>query len=323
MLKQVQHDKVSYFNKVKIKDIKMDLIEKEIVILGSGAAGLQAAIYAARRKTEVFVVGKSENSSLFWAEVENFFGLIEKSSGKELLGNAKKQAKNFGAEFLEEDVISVHPAAGGRFLITLESDKQISAKAIIISSGVSRQKLGIKGESEFVGKGVSYCVDCDGMFFRNKTVAITGNGSSAANSALTLANYTSAVYFIFDELAVADELKQKIFANPKIKVFEAKKIKEIQGENFVKKIVLNDETELEVNGVFIELGAKGAFELFSDFGIELDPETFKHIKTNAKQETNVKGIFAAGDICGAPYQVAKSVGQGCVSGLAAAEFVKK
>jgi len=298
-------------------------IKTEIVIIGSGAAGLQAAIYAARRKAGVIVVGKTENSSLAYAEVENFFGLGTKISGKELLKNAKIQAQNFGAEFVEEDVISVKADGENQFLLNLESGKQIIAKAIIIATGVTRKNLGAKGETEFVGKGVSYCVDCDGMFFKNKTVAITGNGSSAADGALTLANYTTNVYFVYDELNIADELKQKIENNPKIKCFAGKKITEIQGENFVKKIILNDKAELEVNGIFIELGAKGAFELFSDFSIELDAKTFKHIQVDALQKTNVRGIFACGDICGIPYQVAKAVGQGCTAGLEAAEFVKK
>ena len=299
------------------------ILEKEIVVIGAGAAGLQAAIYAARRKVGVLVLGKSENSALFNAEIENFFGLKEKTLGRELLAGTKKQALKFGAEFLEEDAVLVEEYAGGKFLLTLESDKKILARAIIIATGVNRQNLGVKGEKEFVGKGVSYCVDCDGMFFRNKIVAITGNGSFAANSCLVLANYTTSVYFVCDELNISDSLREKVFSHEKIIVCESKKIKEIQGDELVRKIILNDETQIEVSGVFIEFGAKGAYELFLSFGIELDPENLKHIKTNSKQETNVKGIFAAGDICGLPYQIAKSVGQGCIAGLEAVNYLKK
>jgi thioredoxin reductase (NADPH) len=302
------------------------ILEKEILIIGAGASGLQAGIYSARRKADVLVVGKIDNSSLLYAEVENFFGSEKKIAGKELLENAKKQLLNFGAELIEEDVISVNKSQDEKFLITLESEKQILAKSIIIATGISRKKLGVKGEKEFVGKGVSYCVDCDGMFFRNKIVAITGNGSSAVHGALTLSNYVSNVYFITsipEKIQASDESFKKIQNNSKIKIIDTKKILEIQGDDFVKKIIFDDSTELEVNAIFIELGAKGAFDLFSDFGLELDPLDFKHIKVNSKQETNIKGIFASGDICGAPYQVAKAVGQGCIAGIEAVEYVKK
>jgi thioredoxin reductase (NADPH) len=165
-------------------------------------------------------------------------------------------------------------------------------------------------------------VDCDANFFRNARVAVVGNGSAAVDGALTLTGYASEVFLISRELDVSGELAGKL-AGSKVKVMKDSWVKEINGDNAVSGLLLEDDKELEVEGVFIELGAKGAMELAVNLGVLLDSDTFTHIETDKKQATNVAGIYSAGDIAGHPYQMAKAVGEGCVAGLEAANYARK
>jgi thioredoxin reductase (NADPH) len=188
--------------------------------------------------------------------------------------------------------------------------------------GISRHKLGVPGEKEFLGKGVSYCVECDANFFKELPVAVVGGESAATSGALTLLFYTPEVHLICDSLSVSETLAQQI-RDSAIQLHEGQKVKEIFGANLVEGIVLDDGARLKVDGVFIELGAKGAIELATKLGVQLNPDNFQYIVTNKKQETNIAGVYAAGDICGPPWQMAKAVGEGCVAGLEAAAYAKK
>lgn len=302
-----------------------NLKQCDIAIIGMGAAGLQSAIHVARRNVSVFVFGKKEDSALFKAEVENYFGYDEKIFGLDLLNKGESLAKKFGAEFFYQSIISVKFDNDKKeFILETENYEKFLAKSIVIATGVNRKKLNVKGEKEYIGKGVSYCVDCDGMFFRNKVVSVVGNESSAFLGALTLSTYAKKVNLIFKDLNVSEKLYNEVLSNEKIEIFKSEEITEIKGdENFVKKLELKSGNFIETAGIFIELGSKSAIELFSFSELSLDlDENFKHIKVNALQETNIKGIFAAGDICGLPYQVAKAVGEGCIAGIRAVDFVK-
>jgi thioredoxin reductase (NADPH) len=291
----------------------------DVVILGTGPAGLQAAIHAARKKVSVLVLGKETKSSLFHAHIENFCCLFN-VSGEDMLNVARQQAQSFGAEMLEEDVLSVLPE-GARFKVTTESGQALECDALIIATGTARNKLGVTGEKEFLGRGVSYCVECDANFYKGEEVAVVGGGSAAVSGALSLLDYAGTVHLICDELEVTDALKTQLVKSAVI-VHEKANVSEIAGQSGVEKIVLHDGSQLEVSGVFIELGAKGVMELATHLRVRLDDE-MKYIDTNKKMETNIPGIFAAGDICGPPWQMAKAVGEGCVAGLGAATFAKK
>ncbi len=188
--------------------------------------------------------------------------------------------------------------------------------------GISRKNLGLKGEKEFIGRGVSYCVDCDAGFYRDQTVAVIGCESAAVSSALTMLFYARQVHLVCGELDVADELAKKMKGS-EIILHEGRTVKEIIGDGAVSGIVLDDGSRIDLTGIFIVLGAKGAVDLAADLGVALDAETMKYIAANKKQETSVAGIYAAGDICGPPWQVAKAVGEGCVAGLEAAAYAKR
>ena len=295
--------------------------EYDVIILGCGPAGLQAAIHAARKRCSVLVLGRPEKSSLYKAHIENYCCIEGVKTGKELIEAGIRQAKGFGVEFLEEDAVKTAIKEDGGFTVETES-MHLSCLALVMATGVSRKGLGLKGEKELVGRGVSYCVDCDANFYKDATVAIFGNGSAAVHGALTLKDIASKVFLITTGLDISPQLKEGL-EKSSVQVFEPRKIKELIADESLKTIVLDDGTRLDVDGLFIELGAKGAMELAAFLGVELDPERFTHIVTDKNQATNVPGIFAAGDICGLPYQMAKAVGEGCIAGLSAGSYCQK
>jgi len=290
----------------------------DVVILGSGPAGIQAAIHASRKKTRVLLLGRMNKSSLFWAHVENFLGMF-KTSGEEMLTTGLTQAKSFGAEVLEEDALHITPT-GMCFQIETESGAAICARSLVIATGTTRNKLGVPGEKELLGRGVSYCVDCDGGFFKGEDVAIIGGQSAAAGGALTLLALAKSVHLVAESLDVSPALAAKLAESGAV-LHQGAKVKAIQGATQVTGLELADGTVLPVAGVFIELGAKGVLELAASLGLDLD-ESMKYLATDKRQATNVPGVFAAGDICGGPLQMAKAVGEGCVAGISAATYAK-
>lgn len=291
----------------------------DVVILGSGPAGLQAGIHASRKNVSTLMLGRMDNSSLYWAHIENFCCQLA-VSGEDVLATGREQVESFGGVFRDEDVLVIEPE-GPLFSITLESGDTILAKAVILATGSSRNKLGVPGEKELLGKGVSYCVDCDAGFFRNQVVAVAGNRSAAASGAVALTRFASEVHLYCDTLDVADGLRRQLDETG-VTIHQGVQITEIRGETGVEAVVLDDGTTREVTGVFIEQGAKGVLELTATLGVTLD-ESMKYIDTNKKQRTNIPGIFAAGDICGPPLQMAKAVGEGCVAGIEAATYARK
>lgn len=292
----------------------------DVIILGTGPAGLQAAIHAARRKVSVLVMGRKHKSSLFKAHVENYCCLTG-VSGEELLVQGIRQAKDSGAVFLDEDVIQTSQVSDG-FVVQTEENRNIKTWALILALGVTRHKLGVPGEKEFLAKGVSYCVDCDANFFKGERVAVVGNASAAVSGALTLLFYANEVHLVADSLEVSEPIADQINQSA-VRVHSGRSVKEIIGQDSVTGLRLDNGDQLDVTGVFIELGSKGAVELAATLGVALDDEKFQYIVTDKKQQTNIPGIYAAGDICGPPWQMAKAVGEGCVAGLEAAKYSKK
>lgn len=188
--------------------------------------------------------------------------------------------------------------------------------------GVSKKKLSVPSEQEFAGRGVSYCVDCDANFYRGATVIVAGNRSAAIDGALTMLGYADKVYLVAKELKGSDSLLSRL-QESEVEVLAGTWVKEINGENAVNDILLENGDTIKVDGIFIELGSKGALELATQIGVQLDMEHFKHIDVSRKQETNIPGVYGAGDIVGPPYQMAKAVGEGCVAGMEAAAYAKK
>ena len=294
----------------------------DVVIIGAGPAGIQAGIHASRRKTSVLVLGRIENSALYNAHIENYACIDGITEGSDLLKAGMSQLARFGAELAREDVLKINQAEDELFDLELESGRNIRARTLIFSMGVSKKKLSVPGEKELSGRGVSYCVDCDANFYRGATVMVAGNRSAAADGALTLLGYADKVYLVARELQGSDSLLQRL-EQSEVEVLQGTWVKEIKGDNAVSEVVLEDDSVIKVDGIFIELGSKGALELATQIGVMLDTEHFKYIDVNRLQETNIAGVYAAGDIVGPPYQMAKAVGEGCVAGMEAATYARK
>jgi len=291
-------------------------METDVLIIGSGPAGVQAAIHSSRKKAKTLVVGKAINSSLHGTEIENYFGV--NLDGDALLGEGIGQAKSFGTEFINQNIISSAAEDGG-FSFTTDDGTEIKAKAVIIATGVSRKKLAVPGEKELYGKGVSYCAVCDCNFYKGRRVVLVGNESEAASSAALMTSYASETSWVAWDLTADESIVSKAL-DAGVRLYTNKPVS-IDGTDKVESITLADGTVIPTDGVFIELGAKSAADIAMDLGVM--PEMDDSIKVDAECRTEVPGVYACGDITGKPWQVAKAVGQGCVAGLNAADYVKE
>ena len=291
-------------------------METDVLIIGCGPAGLQAAIHASRKKVRTVVVGKTINSAMHGTEIENYLGAVDE--GDSILLNAVEQARSFGAEFLEQNVMSAR-SENGSFVFGVDDGTEITAKAVIIATGISRKKLGIPGEKELFGKGVSYCAICDCNFYKGRRAVLVGNESEAAVSAAMMTSYASETSWVAWDLTANDAVVQKA-KDAGVTMYSSRPVA-IEGEGKVQSLRLEDGTVIPTDGVFIELGAKSAMDIALDIGVM--PQVDSTIKVDAECRTEVPGVFACGDVTGKPWQVAKAVGQGCVAGTAAADYVRK
>lgn len=271
----------------------------DLIIIGAGAAGLSASVYASRYKLGHLIFGVEPGGQMDEIHsVENWPGTIS-ISGHELIGKMVAQVNNFGVQIKNESISLVRKNTEGIFEVETGKEKYL-AKTIILAMGTSYKKMNIPGEKEFTGKGVSYCATCDAMFFKDKIVSVIGGGNSAAVVSLELADYATKVYLVYrgERLSAEPVWLDKIAANPKIEVIRETNVIEIKGQEKVEKIILdkahNDKTFLEVDGVFIEIGSEPGIELARKIGVETDEQNF--IKVNSDQSTNVEGVYAAGDI---------------------------
>ncbi len=294
-------------------------MESDVVIIGAGPAGLQAGIYAARKKVRTVVVGRMRNSAAYGISLENYFGFQGVQSGTDLLRNGAEQVRSFGGEVIDMNVLSLS-RDGNLFSVKLENGEVISARSLIFATGISRKKLGVPGETAFAnGKGVSYCAVCDCNFYKGKVVALVGGQSEAAVSAEFMTRYASKVYWIASEFE-ADRSLIDAADKAAVERIEAS-VASINGDAKVTSVTLSDGREIALDGVFIELGGKSSADLAMD--IDLMPEMDDTLKIDSKCATSVPGVFACGDITGRPWQVAKAVGEGAVAGLSAADYSKK
>ena len=291
-------------------------MDADVVIIGSGPAGVQAAIHASRRKVSVLVAGKAAASAAAGTEMDNYFG-TGRVSGDALIAEGVRQAESTGAVFLGQNVISAS-REGDAFRLGLEDGTVVTARSVIIATGISRKKLGIPGEKELFGKGVSYCAVCDCNFDRGRRAVIVGNESEAAVSAEMMTGYASETSWVAWDVQANPALVAKAEAAG-VRMYRSKP-KAILGEGKVESLELEDGTLIPTDGVFIELGARSSADLAMD--LDVMPEMDDTIKVDCDCATGVPGVYACGDVTGRPWQVAKAVGQGCVAGTNAAAYAK-
>jgi thioredoxin reductase (NADPH) len=301
--------------------VERRISEFDVIILGSGPAGLQAALHAARSKSSVAVLGRVQKSSLYKAHIENYCCMDGTLSGQEVLDQGRRQAERFGARFMEMDVVDIAGEVDGRFKVDLENGDAIVARSLILAMGISRNRLNVPGEKELLGKGVSYCVECDANFYRGETVVVIGDESAAFYGALKLLLIADEVHLVCGESQVADNLRFQVESSS-IRLHYGCRVKSIHGSQQVEQIELDNGEIIPAQGIFVELGAKGALELATKLDIALDSE-MKYVAVNKRQETNLAGAYAAGDLCGPPWQMAKAVGEGCVAGMEASQYARR
>ncbi len=298
----------------------------DVIIIGGGPAGLSAGIYTARARLKTLCIEKLAIGGQIinaWM-VENYPGFKDGIGGIELTQAMHEQATKFGMETLADEALEIKIEGDRKIIKT--SQGEFITKAVIIAGGSERQKIGVPGEKEYTGKGVSYCATCDGAFFRDKVVAVLGGGNSAVTEALELTKFASKVYLIHrrHELRATKILQEKILADSRIKILWDTVVEEIKGDQFVEKILLKnvktgDKSELPVSGVFVSIGTQPATGYLK--GV-VDLDAYGSIVVNDKLETSIPGIFAAGDIrSGSIKQVIGAAGDGAVAAVNAGKYI--
>lgn len=271
----------------------------DLIIIGVGPAGYSASIYASRYKTNHIIIGEIPGGLATIAhKVCNYPSEIE-ISGVDLMEKMKKNVEHYNTEIINNKVVNIEKKED-LFKIKTQDKKEYEAKTILLAIGTKHRKLGLKNESQFVGRGVSYCATCDAMFYKDKTVVVVGGGNSAMTASLYLADVAKKVYQIYrGEVLKGEKMWQdQILKNEKIEVIYNTNIDEISGEKKVQAIKLdkeyNNSKELDVDGIFIEIGSEPDYGLIEQLNVETDENGFIKVKPN--QSTNIEGVYAAGDI---------------------------
>jgi thioredoxin reductase (NADPH) len=299
----------------------------EVIIIGGGPAGLTAGLYTSRAGLKSLLIergifgGQIVNAS----QVDNYPGFPEGISGFELASLMQEQAVKYGLETVNAEVKSIK--SGDNYNV-VTSEGSYEADAIIIAAGSEYRKLGVPGEDELVGRGVSYCATCDGFLFREQDVAVVGGGDTAITDALELSAHASKVYIIHrrGQLRAGQILQEKALKQPKLEPVWNTVVEEIIGENKVNYLnlrnVKTDEiTKLEVAGVFVAIGIEPNSRCFADI-VKLDKMGL--IKTDELMATSAPGIFAIGDIRrNSPRQVAGAVGDGAIAAISAFKYLRE
>ncbi|MBN2556811.1 MAG: thioredoxin-disulfide reductase [Anaerolineales bacterium] len=303
--------------------------KEKIVIIGSGPAGLTAALYTARAELSPLVVtGMQIGGQIsITNEVENYPGFPEGTTGPELVEKMQKQAEHFGARLLMDEVTAVDFTKGPPFYLKTYSD-EYEADAVIIAVGATPRRLQVPGEEAMIGKGVSFCATCDGFFFRDKDVVVVGGGDSAIEEALFLTRFATHVRVIHrrDELRAGEALKKRAFANEKISFIWDTVPEEILGNEKVsgirvKNVKTGEVSDLATDGVFIFIGHIPQSVMFEG---QLKVDEMGYLETNAKMMTSVPGVFAAGEIQDPVFrQIATSVGQGTSAAMMAERWLEQ
>ena len=300
--------------------------DRDIVIIGGGAAGLSAAQYAARANMKPLLIEEmaSGGQALIIDSLENYPGFADPINGYEFSTNMENQAKKFGAEIMTTTVSSIEKKDDLFSISTGKGD--ITSRTVILATGAKHRLLGVQGEAEFTGRGVSYCATCDGPFFRNKKMFVVGGGDAACDEAMFLAKLTDNVVLVHrrDRFRAQKAVAARVMNNPNIRVEFNTVMKEINGAGKVEKVVLartdKDETwEEETAAVFIFIGSDPQIQLVSHM---VEKDEANYIVVNDRMETEVPGLFAAGDVRSAPFrQIVVAASDGAIAAHCAAQYV--
>lgn len=305
----------------------------DVIIIGSGPAGLSAAIYSARARLKTLILERSKvgGQIVITDEVANYPGSVEHATGPSLIARMEEQVESFGAERKKDNIKEVDFTEK---IKKLKGEKEeYYAKSIIIASGANPRKIGCPGENELIGKGVSYCATCDAEFFEDLEVFIVGGGDSAIEEAIYLTKFAKKVTIVHrrDELRAAKSIQEKAFKNPKIEIKWNSVITEIKGDGIVQSAVFKDTKTGELSeyfadeedgtfGIFVFVGYLPTNQLVKEI---VDISEAGYIVTNDKMETNIDGVFAAGDIREKPLrQVVTAAADGAIAAVQAEKYIE-
>ena len=278
------------------------------IIIGSGPAGITASLYMVRAGLKVLIISKNESSLDKAKKIENYYGFENPISGKELKQNGIEQAKRLGAEILEKEVIAIKYADNNCYEVVVANqgiDEKYIAKTVVLATGVNRNKPKIKGIKEFEGRGISYCAICDAAFFRNKDVAVLGNGDYAIGEIEELLPIVRSVKMLTNGLEHVEYRSDKLDIN-------TKKIREFRGSNKIEEIQFEDDTVEEISGIFIAQGTATSVDFAKKIGAMIENN---YIVVNEKMETTVPNVYACGDCTGGLLQISKAVYEGTIAGV--------
>lgn len=298
----------------------------DVAIIGSGPAGLTAGIYTTRGALSTIIVGGSSwgGQLMLTSQVDNFPGFPEGIMGPILMEKMKAQAIRFGAKFIQDDVTVVDFSS--RPLRLTAHRSLFTARSVIIATGAETKWLGVKGEKELIGKGISSCAPCDAPFFKDKYVIVVGGGDSAMEEALVLTKFATKVTIIHrkSEFRASKVMQEKVFTNKKIDIVWNSEVVEVKGTNKIEEIIIkNIKTEktknIKLDGLFVAIGHNPTSSLFKGI-INLDEKGYIVPKVGSK--TNIDGIFVSGDIHDHTYkQAITAAGYGCMAGMEAVNYI--
>ncbi|WP_457568542.1 thioredoxin-disulfide reductase [Desulfurobacterium sp.] len=302
----------------------------DVVIVGAGPAGLASAIYTGRSNLKTLVLDSMfpGGQLLITEMIENYPGFPDPMAGFELSDRMKKQAEKFGAVVESGYSVNRVELDGDIFVLKLESGGEIKSKAVIWAAGSTPRKLGVPGEAEFLGKGVSYCAVCDGALFKGRDVAVVGGGDSALEEALYLTKFANKVYLIHrrDKFRAVPIVQERVKANEKIEPVLNKVVESINGEQFVESLTLKDtvtgeKSEQKVDGIFIFIGSEPNTAPVAHL-VDLDDRGY--ILTDEEMKTATPGLFAAGDTRKKPLkQVITAAADGAVAAMSASKYLEE
>ncbi len=306
-------------------NIDMESIDLEktydLIVLGGGPAAIGCAIYAARFAMDVLVVGKTFGGLIATTHIVENYPAITSTSGQGLMDMFKDHMDSLNIPYISDEIRSIEKI-DDHFELNSFFQK-FKAHTVCIATGSERRKLGIPGEEEFAGRGVSYCATCDGPFYNNKIVCVIGGSDSAAKEALFLAQNAKKVYIIYrgEEIRAEPINKERVYSNDKIEVIYNTNVVEIKGDNSVNSVIFDNGNKFEIEGVFIEIGSTPNSDLAKRIGVKTNEKG--EIIINRKSETNIPGIYAAGDVADAPFkQAITGVAEGVIAAYSAFDYFK-
>lgn len=281
----------------------------DVIIVGAGPAGISASLYTIRRNLKTLIIYKEKSALEKSTKIENYYGFENGINGEELYKIGIRQAQNIGAEVIKDEVtnIKIDYLNEKEYTFKVETlNNEFKAKSVILATGNKKNKPNIKNMDKYEGKGISYCAICDGFFYRNKNVAVIGNGDYAIAEAKDLQNIAKSITILTNGRQAPEYRAENININ-------TKKIDQIEGENKVEEIDFVDNTKMKIDGMFIAQGVAGSTEFAKKIGAKINNDK---IVVDENMETSIKGLFACGDCTGGLYQVSKAVYDGTKAGLA-------